>query len=95
MNTNPTDTPSLDLESRVSARRTELIAKLVELRADTRTAAVEARDQLKAKLSELAHIINQGLVDGWASVSNPVTHKLDRWLAESARELVPANGGQS
>ena len=80
-----------DLESRVTARRAELIAKLVELKADTRREAIEARDKLKAKLSELAHIVKWGIVDGWASLGDPVTHKLDQWLAESARQLVIKN----
>ncbi len=80
-----------DLESRVTARRAELIAKLIELKADTRREAIEARDKLKAKLSELAHIVKWGIVDGWASLGGPVTHKLDQWLAESARQLVIKN----
>jgi hypothetical protein len=80
-----------DLESRVTARRAELIAKLVELKADTRREAIEGRDKLKAKLSELAHIVKWGIVDGWASLGGPVTHKLDQWLAESARQLVIKN----
>jgi hypothetical protein len=80
-----------DLESRVAARRAELIAKLVELKADTRREAIEGRDKLKAKLSELAHIVKWGIVDGWASLGGPVTHKLDQWLAESARQLVIKN----
>jgi hypothetical protein len=80
-----------DLESRVTARRAELRAKLVGLKADTRREAIEARDKLKMKLSELAHIIKWGVVDGWASLGGPVTHRLDQWLAESALQLVIKN----
>jgi hypothetical protein len=61
-------------------RRAELIAKLVELRADNRIEATEARDKLKAKLSELAHIIKESVVDGWASIGDVAKHKLDHWL---------------
>jgi len=80
-----------DLESRIRARRAELRAKLVELKADTRREAIETRDKLKMKLSELAHIIKWGVVDGWASLGGPVTHRLDQWLAESEHQLVIKN----
>jgi hypothetical protein len=73
-----------DLESRIAARRAELIKLLSELKADTRMASAEARDKLKARLSELAHLVKWGIVDSWASVSEPVAQKLRHWLAESA-----------
>jgi len=61
--------------------------------------AIEAGDELKAKLSELSHIIKGGVVDGWASLGNKVKSRLERWLVESARHLptqnVPARAGQS
>jgi hypothetical protein len=74
------------LESRISARRMELIHKIHELKTDTRVGAVEARDKLKAKLSELAHIIKEGVVDGWTSLGDIAQRKLDHWLAESQPE---------
>jgi hypothetical protein len=70
-----------DLESRITARRAEIIARLVELKADTRSEAAETRDKLKAKLSELGHIIKQGVVDGWANLHDVVKQRLDHWLA--------------
>jgi hypothetical protein len=70
-----------DLESRIKTRRDEIKARLVELEADARIEAVEARDKLKAKLSELGHIIKEGVVDGWASIGDVVKQKLDHWLA--------------
>jgi hypothetical protein len=75
----PVVVPS-DLESRIDKRRNELIARLAELRADTRIEAVEARDKLKAKLSELGHIIKMGVVDGWANLGDIVKQRLDHWL---------------
>ena len=69
-----------DLESRIKARRAEIIARLVELKADTRIEAVETRDKLKAKLSELGHIIKEGVVDGWANLGELAKQRLDHWL---------------
>ena len=76
-----------DLESRINARCMELSQKLDELEADTRLEAAEVCDKLKAKLSELRHIIKAGLVDGWTSLGNQVAIELDHWLAESASQL--------
>ncbi len=76
-----------ELESRIELRRAELIGRLGELRADTHLAAVEARDLLKAKLSELAHIIKRGVVDHWTNLSDTVTHELEHWLDASRRAL--------
>jgi hypothetical protein len=88
-----------DLQSRINVRHVALVARLRELRADMDVDAVAAGDNLKAKLSELSHIIKRGVVDGWASLGNNVKSKLERWLVESARHLptqnVPARTGQS
>lgn len=95
----PHATSETDLESRIKLRRAELIGKLGEIRADTRLAATETRDRLKAKLSELAHIIKAGVVGGWTSLGDTVKHNLEHWLAESERSLstqdLPAKSGQS
>ena len=76
-----------DLESRIKQRRADLIGKLGEVRAGVGLEVVEARDKLKARLSELAHILKEGVVDGWASLGDAVTHKLERWLSESERSV--------
>lgn len=95
----PNATSAPDLESRIGVRRVEMVAKLRTLRADKRMEALEAADKLKAKLSELSHILKWGVVDGWASIGDNVTNKLEDWLAESARQLpiqsIPAGTGQS
>jgi len=80
--------PVFDLESRINMRRDEIIARLVELKSDTRIEVAEMRDKLKAKLSELAHIIKEGVVDGWASIGDVAKRKLDHWLATDPRESV-------
>jgi len=71
----------LDLEARIDARRAEMIAKLGEIKTDMRMEAVEARDKLKAKLSELAHLLKEGVVDGWANLGEAARLKLEHWLA--------------
>ena len=76
-----------DLESRIRRRRAELIGKLRELRSAASLEVVQASDSLKARLSEVAHILKEGVVDGWASLGDTVKHKLERWLAESERSL--------
>ena len=77
-----------DLQSRINERREALIDKIAGLRGDKRPEATESRDKLKAKLSELAHMIKWGVADGWASLGAPLTNKLEQWLAEAARQLI-------
>ena len=86
----PQPTSEPDLESRIRQRRAELIAKLAKLKGNG-PEATESRDKLKAKLSELAHIVKWGVADGWASLGDPLTNKLEQWLAESARQLIARN----
>lgn len=83
-----------DLESRIKARRAELVAQLRELKGDRRIEAGEAGDKLKARLSELSHLLKWGIVDGWASLGDKVKHRLEHWLAESKRQL-PTQGGSA
>lgn len=76
-----------DLESSVQRCRADLIRTARELKRDVRPGAAEVRGKLKAALAELAHLLDWGVADGWASVSGPVTHKLEQWLTTSTREL--------
>jgi galactokinase len=76
-----------DLESRIRLRRAELFVRLRELRADRRLEANEARDKLKAKLSELAHLLKWGISDGWPGLGDNVKRRLEHWLRESRRQL--------
>jgi hypothetical protein len=79
--------PEVALEQRITVRRAELIAKLVEHRGNMHLDEVGAGDKVKAKLSELAHIMREGIVDGWSNIGDGVKQKLDRWLTESAQQL--------
>ena len=72
--------PTADLESRIAKRKDELVAKLTELQASAEITAVEARDKIKARLSQLAHFVKEGVVDGWANINDTTRTKLDRWL---------------
>jgi hypothetical protein len=83
----PHASPEPDLESRIKVCRAELVAQLRELKVDKRLEAREAGDKLKASLSELSHLLKWGIVDGWASLGDKVTDKLEHWLAESRRQL--------
>lgn len=73
--------------------------RLRELRTDRRLDAVEARDRLKAKLSELTHLLKWGISDGWESLGDGVKRRLEHWLHESRRQLpiqdCPDKTGQS
>jgi len=72
-----------DLETRVANRKRELISEIVEHKKNiSRVGAAEAIDRIKARLSELAHIVKEGVVDGWANVGPGAKLKLDEWMAK-------------
>jgi hypothetical protein len=73
----------MTLEAQVSARKAELIAQIIEHKKNSsRPGAAEAVDRLKARLSELAHIVKEGVVDGWANVGPKATMRLGEWMAK-------------
>ena len=75
-------TPRPDLETRVENRKRELISEIVEHKKNSsRAAAAEAIDRAKARLSDLAHIVKEGVVDGWANVRPSAKVKLEEWMA--------------
>jgi hypothetical protein len=84
-----TAAPARELESQISLRRADLIARLVAIKTETRIELVAERDRIKAKLSEVAHIIKAGVVDGWPAVSAGVAGRLGDWLSESAEWMRP------
>jgi hypothetical protein len=69
------------LETRVTNRKQELISEIVELKLGSRLDAVETIDRLKARLSELATIVNEGVVDDWSNIGARTRRKLDAWVA--------------
>jgi hypothetical protein len=73
----------MTLEARVTARKAELIAEIIEHKKNScRVGAAEAIDNLKARLSELAHIVKEGVVDGWTNVGPKARTRLDAWMAK-------------
>ncbi|HEV7558558.1 MAG TPA: hypothetical protein VGO00_23975 [Kofleriaceae bacterium] len=71
-----------DLERTIEIRRTEIVARLGELTSDVRLEAADERDKLKAKLSELAHLVKENVVDGWANIAAAGKIKLGHWLGQ-------------
>ena len=69
-----------DLRTRVEARRQELIKKLGTLKHSTESDAAVARDAIKNRLSELAHVVKEGVVDGWDNIGDVAKTRLNRWL---------------
>jgi len=71
-----------DLEIRVESRKRDLISEIVEHKKNSsRAAAAEGIERLKARLSDLAHIVREGVVDGWANVAPSTRHKLEEWMS--------------
>jgi hypothetical protein len=75
--------PPSDLETRVASRKQELISEIVEHKKNSsRPGAAAAIEKITAQLSDLAHIIKEGVVDGWANVAPSAKLKLDEWIAK-------------
>lgn len=72
-----------DLETRVANRKRELIAEIIEHKKNiSRVGAAASIEILKARLSELAHILKEGVADGWANVRPSAKLRLDEWIAK-------------
>lgn len=65
-----------ELKDRIEAKKHELMARLSELKADTRHEATEQRDKIKAKLDEL----ETNIKEGWDKLTDSVRGKLNAWL---------------
>jgi predicted transcriptional regulator len=79
--TNPSRPSEEDLETRVATRKRELITEIIELKRSSRVDAAEVIERLKARLSDLAYLLKEGVVDGWANVGERSRVKLDAWIA--------------
>jgi hypothetical protein len=74
---------AVDLETRVANRKRELIAEAIEHKKNScRFGAAEAVDRIKERLSELAYIVKESVVDGWANVDPKATHRFDEWISK-------------
>lgn len=72
-----------DLETRVEKRKRELIAEIVEHKKNcSRAGAADAIERAKARLTDLARIVKEGVGDGWANVGPGAKLKLDEWMAK-------------
>ena len=61
-----------ELKDRIEAKKHELMARMAELKADTRAEAGEQSAKIKSRLEEL----EQHLKDGWDKAAG----KLNEWL---------------
>ncbi len=72
-----------ELKARVTAKKMELEARLVTLRADAGAAAREERAKIESKLSEL----KSSMVDGWNDLTEDVASKLNGWLTDDNPDI--------
>jgi hypothetical protein len=72
-----------DLEARVASRKQELISEILEHKKNSsRLGAADAIDKIKGRLTELAHILKEGVTEGWANVQPNARLKLDEWISK-------------
>jgi hypothetical protein len=64
------------LKDQIELRKHALLKSFAELKADTRSDAIKARDKVKAKLDELELYLKTG----WDKVTDETETKLDQWL---------------
>lgn len=70
------------LETRVLARKAELIAEIIEYKKNSsRMGAAEAIGRIKMQLTELAQIVKEGVVDDWANIDPKAKLRFNEWLA--------------
>jgi hypothetical protein len=65
-----------ELKDLIEVKKHALLKKFAELKADTRSDAISARDKVKAKLDELELYLKAG----WDKVNAETHTKLDEWL---------------
>ncbi len=64
------------LKDRIEVKKQALLKSFAQLKADTRSDAISARDKVKAKLDELELYLKTG----WDKVTAETHTKLDHWL---------------
>ena len=64
------------LKDQIEVKKHALLKSFAELKADTRSDAISARDKVKAKLDELELYLKTG----WDKVNAETHAKLDQWL---------------
>jgi predicted transcriptional regulator len=71
----------LTTEVLIANRKRELITEIIEFKKSSRVDAAESIERLKSRLSDLAYLMKEGVVDGWANVDERSRVKLDAWIA--------------
>lgn len=74
--------PQTDLESRVAARKRELIVEILEHKKSLRLGAPDACRRLTSRLEQLTMIVERGVTKGWANVADDTRQELDLWIAQ-------------
>lgn len=70
------------LELDVRAHRATIIARLSTIRHDTQRDATHEREKLKAKLVEVAYLIRENVVDGWANLNATAKFQFGYWMGK-------------
>ncbi|MEJ7596957.1 MAG: hypothetical protein WKG01_03520 [Kofleriaceae bacterium] len=68
------------LESRVLARKAELIAEIIEYKKGSRLDATDAIEKLKGQLAELAYLVKP--TDQWATLAESTKRDLEQWVSQ-------------
>ena len=72
-----------DLQARIASRKRDLIAEILEHKKNSsRAGAAQAVDKIKARLTELTHIVKVGVIGGWGNVSPQAKLQLDEWMSK-------------
>jgi hypothetical protein len=78
-----------ELQMRILDRKSVLIDELVQIAGHQ--SGESARRTIKAKLHQLSEIIRNGVVDGWANISDLTKDKLDHWLGDAPEATAPSS----
>lgn len=79
--TSATNAVPAELELRVTGQKQTMMTRLAMLKSEGKPETVVERDAIKAKLSLIDHIVKEGVVDGWASISPATRTRIESWLA--------------
>jgi hypothetical protein len=73
--------PREELRHRVEARKKELEARLERAKADTHARVEESQREIQDLLEEVENTLSHG----WASITDAVAERLNRWLERSGQ----------
>lgn len=70
--------PTTELRSRIEAKKKELEARVLGLKADAQAKTRETEEHIRARLNDLQEILS----DGWERMSEESAKRLNRWLKD-------------